>query len=59
VINEVRMIAGLLRQGGPRLDRACEVWISTGIVAGEGQSSSLMVRDPDGHAMLINENARN
>lgn len=56
---QTTMDAGSLKQANQRLDRANAARVSAGIVSGEGQPSSLMVRDPDGHAVLITENARN
>lgn len=56
---QTTMDASSLKQIGQRLDHARAAWISAGIVAGQGQPSSLMVRDPDGHAMLITEKSRN
>jgi hypothetical protein len=52
------MESSSLKQMGHRIDSAVTLWVSTGIVAEEGRRSSLMARDPDGHAMLITENAR-
>jgi catechol 2,3-dioxygenase-like lactoylglutathione lyase family enzyme len=56
---QTTMESSSLKQICKRIDLARAPWISTGIVAEEGQRSSMMVRDPDGHAMLITENARN
>lgn len=56
---QTTMVASSLKGTLQRLDQANAAWISTGIVSGEGQPSSLMIRDPDGHAMLITEQARN
>lgn len=56
---QTTMAASSLKQVAWSLDQSHAAWISTGIVASEGQPSSLMVRDPDGHAMLITEEARN
>ncbi len=56
---QMTMVATSLKQVAQGLDQTHAAWISTGIVASEGQPLSLMVRDPDGHAMLITETARN
>lgn len=56
---QTTMVASSLEQTGLLLDRAHAAWISTGIVAGDGRPASLMVRDPDGHAVLVTANSRN
>lgn len=56
---QTTMVAASLNQVGQRIEQARAPWISTGIVSEHGRPSSLMVRDPDGHAMLITEDARN
>lgn len=56
---QTTMVASSLKQTAQGLDQTHAALISTGIVASEGHPSSLMVRDPDGHAMLITESARN
>lgn len=42
-----------------RLREARTPWVSSGIVTDPSNAAALMVRDPDGHAVVVTETARN